>query len=243
MSIGCIKTDMTPLFAPHQATISPKRDRSTERNEPIRRKRDEIRTLAETLDDALPQPGDSLPPTKLSHTRDEFGYQFVPPTPERRAAPARDEPVEDEMEWTPTAPQAPLPRALKDQSPSTRPRAFGHAPTSETSGPFYYKTPAAPTNPARRLRNPPNQPTIWGSAERERRGAPASSPDMAQHRAESSGGADDPWRPRSNVEFSKGKFFAPRKEDAEDESLANMLGKGFTLDDEQASKKGWFSWG
>lgn len=224
MSSGTIKTDTTPLFGPHSGTVSPKQDKS------VRRKKEEVKTLAESLDDVLPQPGQSpTRPVNGADTTDTVSeYQF---TPKLQAANGAD--GVDEMEWTPTAP-ASLPRSLKD-SPSPGDRAFGQAPTHEDGRPFYYKAPPAPINPAHKLRNPPRQPALWNSAEKEN--DPSSFRGRGtQQRATQDGVSAG----RPGVEFTKQNFFAPRTESAEDESLANMLGKTFSLDDERPAKKGWF---
>ena len=227
MASGCIKTDTTPLFAPHSGTVSPKQ------NSPVRKKKVEIKTLAETLDDVLPKPGET-PAKAMTSADSTYEYQFIPPKATPKLQPTRGHDGVDEMEWTPTAPVS-LPRALKD-SPSPGARAFGQAPTREDGGPFYYKTPPAPVDPARKMRNPPNQPAIWSSAEKENGGSFKGFGAQQTMR--------DGKRPaRQGVEFTKQSFFAPRNEHAEDESLAKMLGQTFKLDDEKPSeKKGWLNW-
>ena len=51
---------------------------------------------------------------------------------------------------------------------------------------------------------------------------------------------------RQPVQFEQGRFFAPRKEAVEDESLANIMGNGFSLKDKSPSpikeKRGFFGW-
>ncbi|KAF4119509.1 Pfam:DUF2349 [Geosmithia morbida] len=258
-----IKTDTRPLFGPHSRTVSPSRMTSSSPSPahqppaattpPKRRQQQQQqqqpRSLAETLDEVLPDPTTDPTTTTTSTVgastptwTDELyhDYQFTPGRPSSRTSPQASQP--DEMDWTPTAPQI-LPRALKD-APSPTHRRFGQAPTHEGSGPFYYRTPPAPVHPARRLRNPPNQPAFWpsasSSAEKENESqAPfrRAGYDMRQHQTAASAAA--------GVEFAKQNFFAPRQEAAEDESLASMLGSGFRLEDDEGKKgggKSWLSW-
>ena len=143
------------------------------------------------------------------------------------------------MEWTPTAPSS-LPRALKD-SPSSKDRPFGQAPTREDAGPFFYKTPPAPINPARKLRNPPNQPALWSSAEKENSGSfKGIGAQQTRQKQKQNGGPTA----RSGVEFKSPKFFNPEKEGPEDELLVQRFGKAtLSLDDKKPSppgKQGWF---
>lgn len=192
------------------------------------------KSLAEMLGEALPTP------SPITHGRaDDYEHEPYPITPS--PAPPTPQHSVDEMEWTPTAPQT-LPRALRD-SPGSAGRAFGQAPTHEGSGPFYYRTPPAPITPARRLRNPPNQPAFWPSSEKEN----ADAVPFGRRRTEQTVGAStgrDAGEGRPTVEFSKQSFFAPRVESSEDESLADLLGRGFRLDEEarQSPGKAWFSW-
>lgn len=221
---------MRPLFGSHSATVSPKQD------QPPRRKKDEIKTLAETLDDVLPRAEDPSQANCYS-TDTVYSYQFTPPTPAPTSRRVDD--GMDEMEWTPTAPVN-LPRALSN-SPTSGHRAFGQAPVQEQGGPFYYRAPPAPINPARKMRNPPSQPALWGSTSEKkgeniffaRNGSPQGNKESG-----STGTARGP-----PVEFRRQNFFGPRTEAAEDESLAKLLGKGFSLEDEKKAKKGWFNLG
>lgn len=241
MASRSIKTDTTPLFAPHPGTISPKPEQPRRRGD-----KSELKTLAETLDEVLPQPGrsgeDLQAPIPNDDTSTYGDYHFTPKFTPAKPIHGNSADV-DEMEWTPTTTSASLPRALRESpSSSGGRRAFGQAPTSADGRPFYYKTPPAPVAPARKLRNPPNQPALWGSAEKkEENGGPSF---KAAGHAGGGVGQRDQAANKSTVEFERQHFFAPRKGSAEDDALANMLGKSFTLADEDKTspKKGWFGW-
>lgn len=202
----------------------------------MHKKRDEIKTLAETLDDVLPQPGES-PARAITSVDSVYEYQFIP---KAQATPRHN--TIDEMEWTPTAPLS-LPRALKD-SPSSKDRPFGQAPTREDAGPFFYKTPPAPINPARKLRNPPNQPALWSSTEKENsgpfKGIGAQQTRQNQNQNQKQNGGPTA---RSGVEFKSQTFFTTRKEGPEDESLIQSFGQtSLSLDDKKPTppgKQGW----
>ena len=67
----------------------------------------------------------------------------------------------DAMDWTPTQSQPDPPqrsqhRAFADYGTPGRDRqGFNQAPSQPDAGPFWYKVPPAPINPAQRVRNPP----------------------------------------------------------------------------------------
>jgi hypothetical protein len=132
------------------------------------------------------------------------------------------------MDWTPTEsqtqPQSPY-RAFQDTTPSNGPRRpFGEAPVSAETSPFWYKVPAAPTNPSQRLRNPPNAPIIRSKPAQQEsiffRGA-------AKKRDENE---DD----EREVSFKPPSFFAPQRSNDEANGLADLLSQSFTLGKEQS---------
>lgn len=134
----------------------------------------------------------------------------------------------EEMDWSPITPQH---RALNDD-PTRTPNGFGQLgdqipSQSESMNPFRYKVPAAPVEPARRLRNPvwspaPKQePPETGKVMFTRRGHQPSS-SHASIGGDASGG----------VEFKQPSFFAAER-DNDASSLADLLGQSFSLGQEQ----------
>ncbi|KAL2160183.1 hypothetical protein VTH06DRAFT_1839 [Thermothelomyces fergusii] len=96
-----------------------------------------------------------------------------------RSSPPRPAPHrgggEEEMDWSPTPASTSTPATTATQPARSKYRAFntqggprasqpfGSAPTSDekaASRPFWYRVPPAPTTPAQRVFNPPNQPRL-----------------------------------------------------------------------------------
>ncbi|KAH8178998.1 integral inner nuclear membrane protein Ima1 [Sarocladium implicatum] len=132
----------------------------------------------------------------------------------------------DEMDWTPTQSQH---RAFSNMPTAGSPsRPFSQAPVQPESGPFWYKVPPAPMNPAQKLRNPSKVPLVRPQATEAKSSAFSFS----------SFGVDQQDRnaaKASSVEFRQPTFFAPVKDD-ERSSLADMLDKSFSLGTEQVEE-------
>ncbi|KAI9170884.1 Integral inner nuclear membrane protein ima1 [Paramyrothecium foliicola] len=145
-------------------------------------------------------------------------------------APAPPPPAEpgfpDEMDWAPTASQTSPHRAFNDVKPFGAPaRSFGEAPTQLNTKPFWYPVPAAPVNPAQRLRNPPVAPLLMSNKvkkEENNFGTTFGVPQDKKKQTEDDGG----------VTFSQPKFFAPERDADEANSLADLLSQSFTLSQE-----------
>jgi hypothetical protein len=127
-------------------------------------------------------------------------------------------------------------RAFQDTPVSklgTRP--FGQAPVQPDAGPFWFKVPSAPINPAQRLRNPPgvSQFSRAFSEPRKEEGSFSFGRDLIDEARE------EPSR-ASSVDFRGPSFFAPEHPDDTD-ALADALGQSFTfandMDDESDSEK------
>ncbi|KAK0388202.1 hypothetical protein NLU13_4447 [Sarocladium strictum] len=133
----------------------------------------------------------------------------------------QDEP--EEMDWTPTQSQH---RAFSNIAPAGSPsRPFSQAPVQAESGPFWYKVPPAPVNPAHKLRNPPRVPIVRKpNTEDKEEGLLFSAPVASQQ--------TKPDARTTAVEFQPPTFFAPTKDD-ERNSLADMLNKSFSLGSEE----------
>ena len=136
----------------------------------------------------------------------------------------------EEMDWSPSQPQH---RAFRDSSDTKAPnRPFGQSPTQPDGNPFWYKVPAAPTNPAHRLRNPPNMPVMRKKPTENSNmlfsRKPSDSESQNRRRRSSSG---QNGNSSSSITFKNPSFFAPEDHD-EANSLADMLGQSFSLSQE-----------
>lgn len=133
----------------------------------------------------------------------------------------------EEMDWSPV-PVAPQHRAFANQSsPSKGASTLGQARVQPEGGnPFWYKVPAAPSNPARRLRNPPRAP--------EPKQQPVeTNKDVFKRRRRGSAQKKGAGEANSGVEFRQPKFFAPAPEGDDASSLADLLNQSFSLSQEQ----------
>ncbi|KAK3297847.1 Ima1 N-terminal domain-containing protein [Chaetomium fimeti] len=223
-------------------------------------------------------------------SRDPFA---APSTPRPRVPPSTAE----EMDWspTPTTPFAP-PSALTPAAPpsaltpftpadpssstsaSSRHRAFntrgqrssqgfGQAPVEPRAGPFWYRVPPAPTTPAQRVFNPPNQPRLRASPVDS---LPPRSPEwggmspFAGGRGGSNGGGggggmengvgermEELGGGRGQVAFAEPSFFAEdvvgravavngQDEDRRNDprnELSGLFGEGFKLSEEEVRRR------
>lgn len=213
-----------------------------------RRKKEEPKTFSELLNEALDSP-------TPAPQRDLFTQPLVNPLPRPYPpnnpvrmpesphaqfnnlglSPQRTREVQysDEMDWTPTESSVQTQqqhRAFRDAPLSNGPRpAFGESPVSSEQSPFWYKVPAAPTNPSQRLRNPPNAPVLRGKPVEQEgiffRGAAKA---QSQRQQEDDG----------EVAFKPPSFFAPQKSNDEANSLADMLSQSFSLSQETQQSDG-----
>lgn len=118
-----------------------------------------------------------------------------------------------------------MPRALAGD-PNAKTRPFGQAPTREHSDPFWFKVPAAPVNPAQRLRNP-QMPALMQQPIQKKE-SPLFKANAHKY--------TEARRASGEVDFKQPSFFA--QEDNDDASvLADMLGHGFTLSQEREQQK------
>ena len=127
-----------------------------------------------------------------------------------------------------------MPRAFQPSSAKPGNRAFGASPTTLENSAFWYKVPAAPVNPAHKLRNPPNAPMIRPNLRSENGGFKGSNGKKGDifFRGAASKARKDEGEERRGVEFRQQSFFAPRKDDGDANSLADMLGASFSIESE-----------
>ncbi|KAJ6782215.1 hypothetical protein PWT90_06721 [Aphanocladium album] len=178
MASRSIKVDTTPLFRPEDKPLTPRRKMI-----PAKRKAEDSKTFSELFNEALdstPQKGGIASMTGTPGTPNyASGSAFVPPSQMKMMqqqhgfndSPLATAPVfkplsqpqhadyGDEMDWSPSQPQHRAFRSSPERKETARP--FGQSPTqSDGVNPFWFKVPAAPVNPARQLRNPPNMPVL-----------------------------------------------------------------------------------
>ncbi|POR35262.1 Integral inner nuclear membrane protein ima1 [Tolypocladium paradoxum] len=231
-----IRVDTSPLFATHDKPVLPKQAKT-----PAKRRQEDSKTFSELFNDALEsangtpqkQPQLDLSPSPLvpsNRSRPEtnseisFGNLGLPGTPTHRPQQVQDT---EEMDWSPV-PVAPQHRAFANQpSPSKGANRLGQAPTQpESSNPFWYKVPAAPSNPARRLRNPPRAP--------ERKQEPIEmNKALFKSRYRETSPKKGASETTTGVEFRQPKFFASASGGDDASSLADLLSQSFSLSQEQ----------
>ncbi|OAA37632.1 hypothetical protein NOR_07009 [Metarhizium rileyi] len=232
-----IRVDTTPLFATCDKSLRPQEATSS-----TQRKQDDRKTFSELVNDALDSPNATpqepvmternpssqspySPQRSQSSLQPGFGPTRPTETPARRTQQLQ---YDEEMDWAPITPQH---RALNDD-PTPSMNRFGQVnghPSSplEAKSPFWCKVPAAPTNPAQRLRKPlwpsaaKHEPIETGKAMFTRRGHQPTT-------AQTSVGSEA----ISGVEFKQPSFFAPQK-DQDASSLADLLSQSFTLGQDQ----------
>ncbi|KAF5001827.1 hypothetical protein FGRMN_802 [Fusarium graminum] len=234
-----IKVDTTPLFGSSNTTFSPpKQPKITRKN------REEPKTFSDLLNEALdsptlapqterfpqavpkslsPQPFLASNPTRITESpRAQFSGLNITPQKTQQVG------YSDEMDWTPTDSQSQTRsqyRAFQDSPLSNGPRRpFGQAPVSTEQSPFWYKVPAAPTNPSQRLRNP-NAPIL--------RSKPVEQESIFFRGAAKKKDGDE--SEEREVAFKPPSFFAPQESNDEANGLADLLSQSFTLGQEHDS--------
>ncbi|KAG5914015.1 hypothetical protein E4U42_000730 [Claviceps africana] len=248
-----IRIDTTPLFATYDARPLVPRDAKS----PRQRKQEDSKTFSELFNDALEsanatprKPGDVVPmppspqslpspyktirPASSSLRMGDMGARLTETPSKGRQQQLQ---YDEEMDWSPITPQH---GTLANNYPSTPSSArFGRfdvqTPSQPRSmNPFRLRVPAAPIEPARRLRNPPWPPAAkqeapeTGKAMFTRKGHQTF---PSQTSIGSTGSEAD-----GNVEFKQPSFFAPQR-DHDTSSLADLLSQSFSLGQEQEEEE------
>ncbi|KAM4060744.1 integral inner nuclear membrane protein Ima1 [Hirsutella rhossiliensis] len=232
LSRRSIRVDTSPLFGTNSQPVA-----AREAASPATRKNEATKTLSELFNDALdspnstpqrPKPEQQTKPSPSPFRAAASRHHINSPAPLMKNlsmapnSPTREVQYAEEMDWSPITPRH---RAFADQpSPIKGTGMLGQAPAENmSSNPFRYKVPAAPLNPARRLRNPPRVPEPQ---------QPPVEPNRVMfsgHRRESARDAERSEM-RDGVEFRQPQFFAPERDDAS--SLADLLSQSFSLSQE-----------
>lgn len=136
----------------------------------------------------------------------------------------------DEMEWTPSQSEH---RAFNSGLSTQRDaQHFNQAPSGPQASPFWYKVPAAPVTPARKLRNPPNQPWLSAPSEELKQNF-FNKMTMSTQQTPEACLATKPAR--HDYAFAQPKFFPP--DSFEDSTgLADAFGQSFTFDERKAAE-------
>lgn len=156
----------------------------------------------------------------------------------------------EEMEWTPTkSPHrafAPLGGPIRSDAP------FGASPTSLDSGPFWYKVPPQPKDPASRIRGLPVTPLVGknrmgtsmlrdptegalSADPTDRRGVGMFS--LSSLNESTREGKNEKGRTRNieGLDIKPPSFFAPERKSDPRNDLVGLLGKGLALGNEENS--------
>jgi hypothetical protein len=150
---------------------------------------------------------------------------------------------EEEMDWSPTTSRH---RAFSSFRPEGQAhQGFSQAPTSEEKrGAFWYRgLPPAPTTPAQRMYNPPNQPRLRSSIV-----AAAARPEVSFREAPGRSGVsaqgvtDGPQESAKRVDFAGPSFFPPVPENDPRNKLSDIFSESFTLRPSQEEVPEQRSW-
>ncbi|PHH59529.1 hypothetical protein CDD81_2891 [Ophiocordyceps australis] len=185
---------------------------SMPRPSPPTAKENDNETLSRHLAQTLESPS---PPAKLSQA--QRPHHATPQTPIHRHTRA---PEPDEMDWSPIVPPH---RAFCSQ-----PRATGESPGLKKN-PFRYPVPPAPFNVA----NSPWRPL---EAQQPQQNIAQARPSFQFGRPHSHVG-QPPMSSHPSVEFRPPSFFAQQSQD-DDSSLAELLGRSFTISQPHAQDEG-----
>lgn len=145
---------------------------------------------------------------------------------------------QDMMDWSPAQNQSGYRAFNSTQSIQHDAELFNQSPIASQPAPFWYKVPPAPTTPAQRLRNPPNQPRFRVSSQEVKENFF----NNVTRRAQASGSPVEPQpilgggRSTHEIEFAQQKFFPPSPPSEAGENLAELL-TSFSLSSETETSK------
>jgi hypothetical protein len=143
---------------------------------------------------------------------------------------ATNAPDPDEMEWMPSQS---VHRAFNSGLSAQRDgQHFNQAPSGPESSPFWFKVPPAPITPARKLRNPPNQPLLSAPSEEVKQNFFNK---MTSNMLPNQGSQAPRESSRQDAVFAQPKFFPP--DSLEDTTgLADAFGAAFSFDEREAAE-------
>lgn len=251
MESRSIKVDTTPLFRAEDKPLTPRRTMTPAKRK-TQDSKTFSELFNEALDSTPQKDGFSSGAATPGTPNYTSGGAFVPPSqlkmmqqqqrgfndsplasapvfkPLTQPAPAS---YGDEMDWSPSQPSTSQHRAFRNTD-TAAPLPFGQSPTQQgddgsgsSKNPFWFKIPAAPTNPARQMRNPPNMPVLRKKPVEKDDVFFTSRRDSAEFKNRGGAGSS------AGMAFKNPSFFAPEKND-EANSLADMLGQSFSLSQE-----------
>lgn len=248
-----IRIDMTPLFAtsPKSPAFRDAPLRPPSRQDTARP--DEIKSMAQLLDEIS-----RSPPRPASPPSPTAGEQFIPrpfvghsqsmvvrrdddnDLPLNSLHLSNSPPVQydQEMDWSPTQSKH---RAFNTFG-QRQTQGFNQAPAEPLNGPFWYKVPPAPTTPAQRVFNPPNQPRLRQSPVDVRdnlffRGSSGSGNPNRITINGNGGAQEDGGSLRRPVAFAEPSFFPPQAQNDPRNTLASMFGESLALREEQQTQQ------
>lgn len=274
-----IRIDMAPLFRPASSSArTVLRDQDQDQDsglaEAASGRADESKSMAELLDEISRIPTSSADKPRTDHAIDDY-----PSFPQNRVAATRPTtrsqaltvvndnsgeldfdnlhlanrtPVhyDQDMDWSPTQSKH---RAFNTYGQRAT-QGFNEAPTEPPKGFFWYHVPPAPTTPAQRVFNPPNQPRLrkspitqpqsqnisfgatLGRAKAERDDRPTVAVAVREEDEDESNS-----RRRQGgfggVAFAEPKFFPPQRESDPRNTLSDMFGQGLTLSQREEEER------
>ncbi|AEO71215.1 uncharacterized protein THITE_2156598 [Thermothielavioides terrestris NRRL 8126] len=260
-----IKINVAPLFSASSSSSQSLQLRDPPEKSASSARHDETKSIADLLDEISRSPASSTPPSPvelspaiprrsnlppMGHAHTQAAQKLTTSLQQINALNISPQPISsygrshratEEMDWCPT----PSPyRAFNTQG--QRPaQPFGAAPTEPPSRPFWYRVPPAPTTPAQRVFNPPNQPRLRASPVEKREAEGGSAAGIAGGGGGGSGGG-------TAVTFAEPSFFADmvvgggeRERSDPRNELSGMFGEGFRLDGDEGERRGkqgggWF---
>ncbi|OAA78587.1 hypothetical protein LEL_05410 [Akanthomyces lecanii RCEF 1005] len=255
METRSIKVDTTPLFRPEDKPLTPRRTMTpAKRKKQDSKTFSEL--FNEALDSTPQKDGFSSGAATPGTPNYTSSSAFVPPSQlktmqQQQQRGFNDSPLAsapafkplsqptsadsgDEMDWSPSQPSTSQHRAFRNTDPAA-PRPFGQSPTQQgddgsgsSKNPFWFKVPAAPINPARQMRNPPNMPVLRKKPVEKDDVFFTSRRDSAEFKNRGGAGSS------AGMAFKNPSFFAPENND-EANSLADLLGQSFSLSQEGQS--------
>jgi hypothetical protein len=173
----------------------------------------------------LPIPGRASP-SLLDMTHNESSrYLITGEVPARLEQQNQNQNNDGEaMDWTPAHPQSEHRAFNPSRSIQRNTQLFGQAPIVDQPSPFWYKVPPAPTTPAQRLRNPPNQPRLRVSSQEVKENF---FNNVARRNSDSDQGENGfgqrNERTRHVIEFTQQKFFPQPPPSEAGNNLADLL--------------------
>jgi hypothetical protein len=139
------------------------------------------------------------------------------------------------MDWSPSVPQASQHRAFLPSTRDSKSKLFRDSPINGQNSTFWFKVPPAPTTPAQKRYNPPNQARLLIKPQETNENffnamnRRVSNPNVGELGVRNG----DSINPAENFEFAQPKFFPPTPPCKETDELVRLFANSWTLSDEE----------